>query len=180
MDKKKVLVCGASGFIGRHITEYLSGNDALEVTGVYLNSEPPEIRNINMISADLTDTSDVAAIVAGKDVIIQAAATTCFPGIAACWFLSSAPAGVKGPGSRSGSRHEHIVRNTAAAWPGTRVWWGARFLREFEGRRCLHGRVVPLHSRPSPCAAEWRRKSRTHEDTSNPPHWARPRTELSR
>ena len=74
--KKKVLVCGATGFIGRNIAEYLAGRNDLEVYGVYLKSEPLKESRIKMIKADLTDKNDVSRVVKGMDIIIQAAATT--------------------------------------------------------------------------------------------------------
>ena len=38
--RKKVLVCGATGFIGRNIAESFAKGDDFEVYGTYLNSEP--------------------------------------------------------------------------------------------------------------------------------------------
>src|SRR3989338_4315781 len=43
--KKKVLVCGASGFIGRNIAERLSLRNDLEVYGTYYESESFEVPN---------------------------------------------------------------------------------------------------------------------------------------
>jgi len=73
---KKVLVCGATGFIGRNIAESLARRDDLEVYGTYLNSEPPDNPGVKMIRADLTRKDDVNRVVEGTDIIIQAAATT--------------------------------------------------------------------------------------------------------
>ena len=74
--KKKVLVCGASGFIGRNIAEKLSENDSFEVYGTFLESENLEIQNVKITKADLRKKEDVDKVVKGMDVIIQAAATT--------------------------------------------------------------------------------------------------------
>ena len=74
--KKKTLVCGATGFIGRNIAESLAERDGLEVYGTYLNSEPLDNPGIKMIQADLTRTEDVSRVVKGMDLVIQAAATT--------------------------------------------------------------------------------------------------------
>ena len=74
--KKKLLVLGASGFIGRNIAEFYANDDNFEVFGTYLNSEPLKNPNIKMIKSDLTDKDDVCKAIEGKDVIIQAAATT--------------------------------------------------------------------------------------------------------
>jgi len=76
MNKKKVLVCGATGFIGRNVLERFSKREDFEVTGTYFNSEPYETENVEMIHANLLDPSEVKKVVAGKDIIIQDAATT--------------------------------------------------------------------------------------------------------
>ncbi len=74
--KRKVLVCGATGFIGRNIAESLGKNDDLLVFGTYLKSKPLFDSKIKMIKADLTDKKDVCGVVKKMDLIIQAAATT--------------------------------------------------------------------------------------------------------
>ncbi len=74
-DRKKILICGASGLIGRNIAEQLSDRADLEVYGTYLNSKPPD-SSIRMIQADLTQPEAVEKVVKGMDVLIQAAATT--------------------------------------------------------------------------------------------------------
>ena len=74
--KKKVLVCGATGFIGKNMAEYFAALPNFEVYGTYWQAEPLENPNIHMIEADLTNKEDVDKAVQGKDIIIQAAATT--------------------------------------------------------------------------------------------------------
>ncbi len=74
--KKRVLVCGATGFIGRNIAEALAKRDDLEVYGTYFQSKPFENPNIKLISANLHNKEEVDNVVKEKDVIIQAAATT--------------------------------------------------------------------------------------------------------
>ncbi len=76
MAKIKILVCGSTGFIGRNIAEAFAENDCYEVYGTYLKSEPFKNPKIKMIKADLTDKNDVNNAIKGKDIIIQAAATT--------------------------------------------------------------------------------------------------------
>ena len=73
---KKILVCGATGFIGRNIAESFAKGDDFEVHGTYLNSEPLDNPKIKMIQADLTNKEDVDRALKGIDLIIQAAATT--------------------------------------------------------------------------------------------------------
>ena len=74
--KKKTLVCGATGFIGRNIAESLAKRDDFEVYGTYLNSKPLDNPRIKMIQADLTNKDNVNQVAKGMDIIVQAAATT--------------------------------------------------------------------------------------------------------
>lgn len=76
--KTKILVCGASGFIGRNIAEKLATRDNLEVFGTYFKTKPDNSfsKKISLIQADLTKKTDVDKLVTGKDIIIQAAAIT--------------------------------------------------------------------------------------------------------
>lgn len=74
--ERKILICGATGFIGRNIGEAFADNSNFEVYGTYLNSNPLDNPRIKMIKADLTSTKDVYRAVKGIDIIIQAAATT--------------------------------------------------------------------------------------------------------
>ena len=76
MGKKKVLVCGATGFIGRNTAERLIRRDDFEVYGTYFNSKPWKNPKIKMIKADLTDKEDVGRAIKGMDILVQAAATT--------------------------------------------------------------------------------------------------------
>lgn len=76
MPKKRVLVCGATGFIGRNIVEDFSRRGDLDVIGV-CNKRPAFTHpGIEWVQADLTDARDVERCVKGVDVIVQAAATT--------------------------------------------------------------------------------------------------------
>lgn len=74
--RKKILVCGSTGFIGRNIAEALSKSGDVEVYGTYYKSKPLMNPRIRMLQANLTDAEDVNKIVKGMDIIIQAAATT--------------------------------------------------------------------------------------------------------
>ncbi|MEW6006659.1 MAG: NAD-dependent epimerase/dehydratase family protein [bacterium] len=76
MSKKKLLICGATGFIGRNIAEAFAENDDFEIYGTYLNSKPLNNPKIKMIKADLTNKDDVNKAIEGMDIIIQAGATT--------------------------------------------------------------------------------------------------------
>lgn len=75
--KKKVSVCGATGFIGRNIAEALAERGDFDVYGTYLNSKPLDNPRIKMIQADLTNKKDGNRVLKeGVDILIQAAATT--------------------------------------------------------------------------------------------------------
>lgn len=74
--RRKILVCGAAGFIGRNIAEYFVGKDGFEVFGTYLKSGPFNNPRIKMLHADLTKSKDVEQVISGMDIVIQAAATT--------------------------------------------------------------------------------------------------------
>jgi len=76
VKKKKVLICGASGFIGRNIFEALVKNSEIEVVGTY-NSHPFYSPTSSLRKVDLTSKKDVNKLLDENfDVVIQAAATT--------------------------------------------------------------------------------------------------------
>lgn len=75
MKKNKVLICGASGFIGRNIAERLAKRGDMKVYGTYFETKP-SIKGVSLIRVDLTQEEEVSQIVKGKDIVIQAAAVT--------------------------------------------------------------------------------------------------------
>jgi len=75
---RKILVCGASGFIGRNLFEFLSQRADLDVYGTYLtnedlNKQPPHRR---LWRVDFTNLESARKITSGFDIIINAAAVT--------------------------------------------------------------------------------------------------------
>ena len=74
---KKILICGATGFIGKNITISLSKNKNYEIHAVrfkkpaYKTSE-----NVKWHKVDLRNSSSVDKLIKGMDIVIQAAATT--------------------------------------------------------------------------------------------------------
>lgn len=76
MKRTKILICGATGFIGRNTVEYFSESDDYEVIAVYNVRPPFEYKNVRWVQANLTDPDAVKRILGDIDVVVQAAATT--------------------------------------------------------------------------------------------------------
>lgn len=72
----EILVCGATGFIGRNIAERLAARDDVRVRGVWHSRPPFEHPRIIWQRADLCRGEEVDRVLRGIDVVIQAAATT--------------------------------------------------------------------------------------------------------
>ena len=73
---KKLLVCGATGFIGRNLVEHLSRRSDLEVHGTRFSKPPADLQGVRWHEADLRRSDHVSRLVPGFDIIVQAAATT--------------------------------------------------------------------------------------------------------
>jgi len=76
MSRQRVLVCGATGFIGRNLVEALARRADLEVHALHFTRPAYEVAAVAWLHADLRDPAAVTALVKGFDVVIQAAATT--------------------------------------------------------------------------------------------------------
>ena len=76
MANLKLLICGATGFIGRNIVEKLSQYSEFEVHAVRFRKPEYDLPNITWHQADLRNPEDVERVLEGKDLVIQAAATT--------------------------------------------------------------------------------------------------------
>jgi GDP-L-fucose synthase len=76
MPRRRVLICGATGFIGRNLTEALSRREDLEIHAVRFTRAAFDCPGVTWHQADLRIPGDVARVVPGMDVVIQAAATT--------------------------------------------------------------------------------------------------------
>lgn len=73
---KKLLICGATGFIGRNLVEYYSKQGSYDIYAVYHSKKPYPAPGVKFVQADLTDKRDVERVMEGMDIVIQAAATT--------------------------------------------------------------------------------------------------------
>ncbi len=78
--KKKVLICGVTGFIGRNLLNHFLEQSTYELFGTYYQTKPEQnlLHNpkVKLFKTDLTDRSSVENVVRGMDIVIQAAATT--------------------------------------------------------------------------------------------------------
>ena len=75
MKRKKILVLGASGFIGKNVAIYFSKKKNYQVIGTFFKNKT-SIKNVRMLKCDLTNKKNADQLIKGKDIIIQAAATT--------------------------------------------------------------------------------------------------------
>jgi GDP-L-fucose synthase len=76
MGNIKVLICGATGFIGRNIVERFALIPEFEVHAVRFKKPEYALPNVTWHQADLRNPEDVDRVLEGKNVVIQAAATT--------------------------------------------------------------------------------------------------------
>lgn len=74
--KTKILVAGATGFIGRNMLEFFARDPAMEVYGVYHERQSFSCPGATFVQADLRRSEEVDRVVRGMDIVIQAAATT--------------------------------------------------------------------------------------------------------
>jgi nucleoside-diphosphate-sugar epimerase len=76
MARRRVLICGATGFIGRNLVEALRDRQDMEIHAVHFTRPAYSVQGVTWHQADLRDEKSVAALLRGMDVVIQAAATT--------------------------------------------------------------------------------------------------------
>jgi GDP-L-fucose synthase len=74
--KMKLLICGATGFIGRNLTEYFSRDERFEVHAVHFQRPTYDCPGVIWHHADLRRPDDIERVIANIDIVIQAAATT--------------------------------------------------------------------------------------------------------
>lgn len=74
--KPKLLICGATGFIGRNLVEQLAPTGEWEITAVAHQRPAFPCPDVQWVTADLRDAPRVDELLAGVDVVVQAAATT--------------------------------------------------------------------------------------------------------
>ena len=77
---KNILICGATGFIGRNLVHYFSSKNSFQVHAVKHKKDSYKVPNAcNKViwhDADLLSLDDVSRVLKNVDIVIQAAATT--------------------------------------------------------------------------------------------------------
>jgi len=75
--KINLLICGATGFIGRNLVEYFYSNKSYKIRAVHFN-RPALIQydDIEWVRADLRSLESVKKVLEGIDIVLQFAATT--------------------------------------------------------------------------------------------------------
>ena len=76
MKKKKILVCGATGFIGRNILESFAKIKNFELHATFNKRKAFKITDVQWHQANLLEKKSVDKVFSNKDIIIQCAATT--------------------------------------------------------------------------------------------------------
>ena len=74
--KQKLLMCGATGFVGRNMAEYFAKQSEYDVHAVRFTRPEFACKGVTWHKADLRDPEAVNALLDGVDIIVQAAATT--------------------------------------------------------------------------------------------------------
>lgn len=72
MKRKKILLCGATGFIGKNILEKCVTENIYDVIAVYHKKEPHLFAdNVQWKKCDLTDKQQVSDIIKDVDIVLQ-------------------------------------------------------------------------------------------------------------
>jgi len=74
---KTILICGATGFIGRNLLDFYHNKPEYKIRAVY-NKKPivEGYHNIEWVKADLRSPLEVRRVIKGVDIVMQFAATT--------------------------------------------------------------------------------------------------------
>jgi len=73
---KKILICGATGFIGRNLLNFYSKNKNYSIRATHFKRKPVAYENVEWIRCDLRDPAQVKNALNGVDIVMQFAATT--------------------------------------------------------------------------------------------------------
>lgn len=76
-SKKLMLICGATGFIGRNLLEFFSKKGTYRIRATHFSRNPPtEFSNVEWVKCDLRDRESVKSVMKDVNVVLQFAATT--------------------------------------------------------------------------------------------------------
>ena len=73
-DKKKLLILGGSGFIGKNLSKYF--RNKYKVIATYNKNKPIFDKKIRYLKINLLNEKAVYSAIKGKDMVINAAAVT--------------------------------------------------------------------------------------------------------
>jgi nucleoside-diphosphate-sugar epimerase len=73
---KKVLICGANGFIGKNLLKRFYDKAEYDIRAVYFNSSPDHDYDVEWVKADLRKIEDVKRVMGDVDIVLQYAATS--------------------------------------------------------------------------------------------------------
>jgi len=76
MNKKRVLICGATGFIGKNSLQRFTQRGDWEIRAVYHTKPALSDYDVEWVKADLNNVEDVRRVIKGMDIVLQLAATT--------------------------------------------------------------------------------------------------------
>jgi len=74
---KRILICGATGFIGRNLLDYYYDKFDYNIRATYFTTVPPYgYDGVEWINADLRNSGDVKRVLTDVNIVLQFAATT--------------------------------------------------------------------------------------------------------
>lgn len=74
---KRILICGATGFIGKNLLDFYSKNKKYKIRATHFKSAAlSEYKDVEWVQCDLRDPQQVADVLKDVDIVMQFAATT--------------------------------------------------------------------------------------------------------